>query len=124
MASSSKPITSTRFSPNSGLEIYEGHLVPTAITRPEQRRAPVDVFFRTLADAKGARAACVILSGTGTNGATGLKRIKEYGGLVIVQEPGEAEYSDMPRNAMATGLVDCVLPVAEILGKLMDSGRV
>jgi two-component system CheB/CheR fusion protein len=55
---------------------------------------------------------CVVLSGTGPNGSAGLKRVKEYGGLVVAQDPADAEYQDMPRNAIATGLVDLVLPVA------------
>ena len=58
----------------------------------------------------------VVLSGTGPNGSSGLKRVKEYGGLVVAQDPGEAEYGDMPRNAIATRLVDLVLPVAEMPG--------
>jgi two-component system, chemotaxis family, CheB/CheR fusion protein len=100
--------------PNKSLEIADGTLTVEEMTRPEQRRAPVDVFFRALADSYGSRSVCVVLSGTGPNGSAGLKRIKEYGGLAIAQDPKEAEYSDMPRNAIATGLVDFVLPVAEI----------
>ena len=100
--------------PNKTLEISDGVLVVSEFTRPEQRRAPVDVFFRALADSHGSRSVCVVLSGTGPNGSVGLKRIKEYGGLVVVQDPNEAEYADMPRNAIATGFVDLVLPVAEM----------
>jgi two-component system CheB/CheR fusion protein len=48
----------------------------------------------------------VVLSGTGANGSMGIKRVKECGGLCIVQEPGEADFPDMPRNSIATGLVD------------------
>src|SRR5262252_7535073 len=105
-------------SPNKSLEILDGTLIISEITRPEQRRAPVDVFFRALADSHGSRSVCVILSGTGPNGSAGLKRIKEYGGLVIAQDPEEAEYGDMPRNAIATGLVDLVLPIAEMPAKI------
>ena len=104
--------------PNKTLEIVDGTLIVSQITRPEQRRAPVDVFFRALADSHGSRSVCIVLSGTGSNGSAGLKRIKEYGGLVIAQEPNEAEYTDMPRNAIATGLVDLVLPVGEMQPKI------
>ena len=65
------------------------------------------------------RAVCVVLSGTGANGSMGVKRVKEMGGVVLVQDPREAEYSDMPRNSIATGLVDYVLPVAEIPAKII-----
>ena len=52
-----------------------------------------------------------MLSGTGTDGASGIKRIKENGGLALVQEPTEAEYEDMPRNSLATGLIDYITSV-------------
>lgn len=105
--------------PNRSLSMQDGHLAVADITRIEERRAPVDVFFRTLADSHGAHAACVVLSGTGANGSMGLKRIKEEGGLCLVQDPDEAEYGDMPRNAIATGLVDHILPVREIPSRIL-----
>ena len=80
----------------------------------------MDMFFRSLADAHGSRAVCVVLSGTGPNGSSGLKRIKEYGGLVVVQDPETAKYGDMPRNSIATGLVDLVLPIAEMPGRIRE----
>ena len=104
--------------PNRSLSITGGSLTVSEFTRSEERRSPVDLFFRALADTHGARSACVVLSGTGLNGSAGLKRVKEYGGLVLAQEPDEAEYGDMPRNAIATGLVDLVLPIAEMPAKI------
>ena len=106
--------------PNKSLSIADGSLTVAEFTRNEQRRSPVDVFFRALGDTHGSRSVCVVLSGTGPNGSAGLKRIKEYGGLVIAQDPAEAEYPDMPRNSIATGLVDLVLPVAEMPGKIAE----
>jgi two-component system, chemotaxis family, CheB/CheR fusion protein len=105
--------------PNKSLEIKDDQLVLNEITRAEHRRSPVDVFFRALADAHGSESAAVVLSGTGPNGSAGLKRIKEYGGLTIAQDPAQAEYNDMPRNAIATGLVDFVLPVAQIPSQII-----
>ena len=105
--------------PNQTLEATDGHLRLSAMSGAEQRRAPVDMFFRTLADRYGPRAAAVVLSGTGPNGSSGLKRIKEHGGLTIAQDPREAEYRDMPRNSIATGLVDFVLPVADIPAQIL-----
>ena len=104
--------------PNRSLLMQDGSLVLSDVTCVEERRAPVDIFFRTLAESHGARAACVVLSGTGANGSMGLKRVKEQGGVAVVQDPEEAEHADMPRNSIATGLVDYVLPVAEIPGHL------
>jgi two-component system CheB/CheR fusion protein len=105
--------------PNKSLAINDGHLALSEVKRIEERRAPVDIFFRTLADSKQARAVSVVLSGTGSDGSMGMKRVKEMGGVCIVQDPKEAEYSDMPRHSMATGLVDYVLPVAEIPRKII-----
>ena len=105
--------------PNQTLEVRDGtlHLIP--MKGPEGRRAPVDMFFRTLADGYGPYAAAIVLSGTGPNGSNGLKRVKEYGGLTAAQDPHEAEYGDMPRNSIATGLVDFVDPVAEIPARIL-----
>jgi two-component system CheB/CheR fusion protein len=100
--------------PNTILSISDGHLTCAPIQSAEDRRAPVDLLFRTLADAYGADAVSVVLSGTGPNGSNGLKRVKERGGLAIAQDPGEAEYGDMPKNSIATGLIDLVLPVSQI----------
>ena len=104
--------------PNRSLAILDGHLTVSEVTRREQRRSPVDVFFSALAEAYGSRAVSVILSGTGSNGSAGLKRIKEHGGFAIAQDPSQAEYGDMPGHAIATGLVDAVLPVQDMPAKI------
>ncbi|PSR55932.1 hypothetical protein AHMF7605_21715 [Adhaeribacter arboris] len=105
--------------PNQHLIMEDGFVVPSVNLHLEDRRAPVDIFFRTLADSYGPRAICVVLSGTGANGSMGLKRIKEMGGVAYVQNPREAEFNEMPRNAIATDLVDEVLPVADIPRKII-----
>jgi two-component system CheB/CheR fusion protein len=104
--------------PNQNLAITDGHLALTTMIGLEERRSPVDLFFRTLAQTKESRAVAVVLSGTGSDGAVGLKRIKEYGGIAFAQDPSEAEYKDMPRNSIATGMVDYVLPVGQIPAKI------
>ena len=96
------------------------------LSQPRERhgaRLPFDFFLRSLADELGERAICVILSGTGGDGSLGLKAVKEKGGLVIAQEPSEAEYDGMPRSAIMTGVVDLVLPVAEIPEAVATYGR-
>ena len=106
--------------PNRKLDISHGTLTLSELTEREHRRSPVDVFFRALADAHGSRSVCVILSGTGPNGSAGLKRVKEYGGLVIAQSPDEAAYPDMPNNAIATARVDLVLRAAEMPARIAE----
>ena len=96
------------------------------LSEPRERhgaRLPFDFFLRSLAEELGERAICVILSGTGSDGSLGLKAVKEKGGLVIAQDPAEAEYDGMPRSAIMTGAVDLVLPVAEIPEILAKYGR-
>jgi two-component system CheB/CheR fusion protein len=105
--------------PNQHLTMMDSNIVVTPNTQIEERRAPVDIFFRTLAESHGAQAVAVVLSGTGANGSMGLKRIKEKGGATFVQNPREAEFNEMPRNSIATGLVDDVLPVAEIPARII-----
>jgi two-component system CheB/CheR fusion protein len=105
--------------PNRSLAMQDGMLVASEVTSFEERRAPIDIFFRTLADTHDARAVCVILSGTGSDGSMGLRRIKEYDGLVLVQDPEESEFAEMPRNSIATGLVDFVLPAAAMPNRLL-----
>jgi len=86
-------------------------------------RLPFDSLLRSLAGECGDRAICVVLSGTGADGSSGLKAIKESCGLVIVQEPAEATYDGMPRNAIMTGAVDLILPVANIPEAIVRYGR-
>ncbi|MBK8025804.1 MAG: hypothetical protein IPK19_31540 [Chloroflexi bacterium] len=93
-------------------------------------RLPIDYFFRSLAIDMRERAIGIILSGTASDGTLGLKSIKEQGGVIIVQDPSTTVYDGMPRNAIATGLVDFILsPDAmpeHLLGYkrlALDSGR-
>jgi two-component system, chemotaxis family, CheB/CheR fusion protein len=106
--------------PNRGLSIVDGSLVLTRMTAGEQRRHPVDAFFRALAETRNAEAVGVVLSGTGSDGATGLKRIKEAGGLTLVQTPEEAEYADMPNAAIGTHKVDIVSRVADMPRRIIE----
>ena len=96
------------------------------LSRPQARhgaRLPFDFLLHSLAEECGPRAVCVILSGTGADGSLGLKAIKEKHGLVIAQDPDEAGYDGMPRNAIMTGGVDLVLPVAKMPDALVTHGR-
>ena len=64
---------------------------------------PVDVFFRSLAQDCGRRAAAVVLSGGGTDGSRGLQDVHAAGGLVIIQDPQTAQFDGMPRAAAEAG---------------------
>ena len=81
---------------------------------------PIDHFFTSLARNRGRDAYCVVLSGTGTDGTAGLTEIKGSGGYAIVQESEGARFPGMPDSAIATGMVDLVLPVREIGRRLQE----
>jgi len=96
------------------------------LSQPQARRGarlPFDFLLHSLAQAYGARAICVILSGSGSDGSLGLKAVKEKGGLIVAQDPDEAGYDGMPRNAILTGGVDLVLPAAKIPEALVKYDR-
>lgn len=107
--------------PGQGLRSVDGHL--HAEPEPRTRQAVVDLFFRSLAESHGPHATAVVLSGTLGDGAIGLKRIKERGGLTVAQEPEEARSTGMPRAAVATGMVDWVLPVDEMPARIVEYQR-
>ena len=86
-------------------------------------RLPFDFLLNSLAEEYGERAVGVILSGTAADGSLGLKAVKEKHGLVIAQDPKEADYDGMPRNAIMTGAVDLVLPAAKIPDALVKYGE-
>src|SRR5262249_2486165 len=105
--------------PDRRLELVDHEIVASLFDEPHGRRSPIDSFFRSVADRLGDGFA-VILSGAGSDGVVGVRAVKEAGGIILVQEPSEAEYPSMPRAAIATGVVDVVLPVRELAGRLSD----
>lgn len=91
------------------LTMREGRFFLVEAPREAMPRPSVNVFFSSLAIEKGEDAIGVVLSGTGTDGASGLREIKAAGGFTFAQEPQTAKYSGMPQAAMDTGCVDWVL---------------
>lgn len=100
--------------PGTYLAVSKGLLQVSKPLARHGARLPFDFLLNALAESHGPRAIGIILSGTGADGAIGLKAIKGKGGLVIAQDPDEADYGGMPRSAIAAGVVDVILPVAEI----------
>ncbi|KRR10648.1 chemotaxis protein [Bradyrhizobium jicamae] len=106
-------------SPNRRLQITDSEIAASEFVEPRGQRAPIDLFFRSLAEQHGDGFA-VILTGAGSDGAIGIKAVKESGGLILVQDPGEAEHDSMPRSAISTGIVDFVLPLSELANRLVE----
>jgi two-component system, chemotaxis family, CheB/CheR fusion protein len=107
--------------PNRRLQLTNGEVTTAEFDEPRGHRVPIDLFFRSLAERGDGFA--VVLSGSGADGAVGVRAVKGAGGIVLVQEPSEAEYSSMPSAAIATGIVDFVLPVRQIAERLVDLVR-
>jgi two-component system CheB/CheR fusion protein len=105
--------------PDRRLQVVDHEVSALQFDEPRGHRSPIDLFFRSLAEQLGEGFA-VILSGAGSDGAIGVRAVKEAGGIILVQEPNEAEYSSMPRSAIAAGVADFVLPVRELAKRLVD----
>jgi two-component system CheB/CheR fusion protein len=103
--------------PNRRLQMVDHEISALAFDEPRGQRAPIDLFLRSLAEGLGDGFA-VILSGAGSDGAIGARAVKESGGIVLVQDPNEAEYASMPRSAIATGVADFVMPVRDLAKQL------
>jgi two-component system, chemotaxis family, CheB/CheR fusion protein len=105
--------------PDRDLAVMHGEL--QLMRRPEAsaRHMPIDYLFRSLAEDQGSRTVGVVLSGTGSDGAAGVRAIKAAAGLTLAQDEESARYSGMPHAAAATGRVDVVLPPAEIAQELV-----
>ena len=106
--------------PNRKLSAIDSHLRLTPLGENPTSRHLIDHFFRTLAKVHDGHSVGVVLSGTGSDGTIGLAKIRACGGLTIAQDPSEAEYGDMPRNAILADTVDLVLPIAEIAERLVE----
>jgi two-component system, chemotaxis family, CheB/CheR fusion protein len=94
-------------------------------TKPLDRAGPragidvIDSFFESLAEDAGRRAIAVVLSGTGADGAAGAIRIKQAGGMVLVQDPVTAMHDGMPSAAIGNGAADHVMPLGALAQELI-----
>lgn len=106
--------------PDRELVITDHQVMAREFHEPRGARAPIDVFFRSLADGQTDGLA-VILTGAGSDGAIGVRAVKEAGGVVFVQDPQDAEYPVMPRSAIATGAADFIVPLAGMAGRIAET---
>jgi two-component system CheB/CheR fusion protein len=110
--------------PDATMTIRFGRLV---VTRPAPARAnrwPIDSCFTSLAEDQAGHAVCIVLSGAGSDGTRSLRAVKQHGGLVLAQAEDDGQaMSGMPHSAVASGLVDYLLPVAAMPAKLLEHQR-
>jgi len=100
--------------PDYHLLVEDGHLALSTDAPVRYARPSIDVLFDSVADAYGPRAVGVVLTGANNDGAAGLARIKDLGGVAIVQDPATSERRAMPDAAIAATDADAVLPLDEI----------
>ncbi|QJT09008.1 CheR family methyltransferase [Oceanidesulfovibrio marinus] len=106
--------------PNASMRVKNGML---HLSKPEERRGarrPIDEFFRSLAEETRDHTVGIIFSGTGSDGALGLKEIKFAGGLAMIQEPSTAKFDSMPMAARHAGAADVALPPSGLAARLAD----
>lgn len=108
--------------PNRRLFVTDHEISVAEFEEPRGHRAPIDLFFRSLSEQRGDGFA-VILTGAGSDGAVGVKAVKESGGVILVQDPDEAEYPSMPRSAIASGNADFVLPLRQLARQFVELVR-
>ena len=100
--------------PRQNLRIFDDKLFLTKQDSGKGLNLPIDIFFRSLAEEKGKDAIGIILSGTGSDGAKGTRALKEMDGMVMAQNEETAKFNGMPSSAIATGLVDYILPPSQM----------
>jgi two-component system CheB/CheR fusion protein len=109
--------------PGRDMALLHGALHLFEFTQARGHRLPIDYFLQSLAKDARDRAVCILLSGMGADGSLGLKTVMENFGVVLVQDPEEAEFDSMPRAAIATEFVDFVLPAAAMPARLLEYVR-
>lgn len=100
------------------IRITEGRFYLSDLPPDNRINLPINEFFRSLADSMRQNAIGIVLSGTGSDGSRGIQALKENGGMVITQDPEEAQFDGMPVNAINTGAVDFVLSTKEMPERL------
>jgi two-component system CheB/CheR fusion protein len=96
--------------PNTTLWLQDGVLRQELRRESKSRYLPVDVLFRSLAKVQTDKAIGVILSGTASDGAEGMKAIKKEGGITFAQDEGSAKHFGMPQSSITAGVVDLFCP--------------
>lgn len=100
--------------PGMTLTVKKGRIHLEEAKNRDQLYMPINLMLNSLASDLDVHPIAVILSGSGSDGAVGIGSVKENGGVVIAQDPGEALYASMPQNSIATGMVDLVESVSQI----------
>jgi two-component system chemotaxis response regulator CheB len=115
-----RPGTIAVATPGHHLLVHDGHLRLSPGARENGSRPAIDPLLRTAARARGADVVSVVLSGTLDDGSAGTMVVRRAGGVTIAQDPDDALFGDMPRNAIATGAVMEILPATAIGPRIVE----
>ncbi|RPI22915.1 MAG: chemotaxis protein CheB, partial [Acidobacteria bacterium] len=85
---------------NANIALEDGVIRLVPLTEAQKGHMSIDAFFCSLAGDQQQRAVAVVLSGTGSDGAAGLRAVKAAGGLTFAQDPETAQYDGMPQSAI------------------------
>jgi len=105
--------------PDRHLLLTDGKTYLTSTAFVHFSRPSIDLLLESVAASMDGKSIGVILTGSGFDGSMGIKAIKEQGGTTIVQDPETAEHNPMPKSAIATGMVDFILPLDDIASAII-----
>ncbi len=106
--------------PKMNMTIREGKLLLSEISDKRFLNLPIDIFFRSLAQDQQKNAISIILSGTGSDGTLGVRAIKEFGGMTMVQDDRSAKFDGMPKSSISTGMIDFVSNPFDLAAELLQ----
>ncbi|MFL5839211.1 MAG: chemotaxis protein CheB [Thermoleophilaceae bacterium] len=106
------------------LLVERGHFELTVDELVQHSRPSIDVLFESAANTYGPDVAGVLLTGFGRDGAAGMERIRERGGVTIAEDPETAMQPSMPKAAIDRGVVDEILPLGAIAPRLVQLSQV
>jgi two-component system, chemotaxis family, protein-glutamate methylesterase/glutaminase len=113
--------------PDYHLLIDAGPRIALSVDPPVHYSRPsIDVLFESASDQYGSSLLAILLTGANSDGAAGIKAVRDNGGMTIVQDPSSAHAPTMPQAALASGLPDLVLDlsgIAAVLTALPESGQ-
>ena len=107
--------------PDAHLLLEDGRIRLSRGPRENAVRPAIDPLFRSAASIYGPRVVGVVLSGTLDDGSLGLLDIKLHGGLTLVQDPDDAAYGDMPRNAIEVAKPHTVASIVELAALIAEA---
>ncbi|PIX54793.1 MAG: chemotaxis protein CheR [Zetaproteobacteria bacterium CG_4_9_14_3_um_filter_54_145] len=109
--------------PNHNLKIFHGALLLDQQDHDRGLNLPIDIFFKSLAEDQEDKAIAIVLSGTGSDGARGIRTIKEKMGMVMAQDADSAKFDGMPKSAIATGMCDFIMAAVDMPMQLMTFAK-